>query len=61
MADMRSEERILRGSLTGAYRNGYDVGLRGLPLVLPDTSEHDQWLTRNGYLDGLLDGAHEKE
>ena len=48
-----SETNILSGSLTTAYRLGWDAGRAGLVSRPPFMGEHAQWLWRNGYAAGV--------
>lgn len=48
-----TETDILSGSLTTAYRLGWDAGRAGLVSRPPFMGEHAQWLWRNGYAAGV--------
>lgn len=48
-----SKTDILSGSLTTAYRLGWDAGRAGLVSRPPFMGEHAQWLWRNGYAAGV--------
>lgn len=49
----RETPDILSGSLTTAYRLGWDAGRAGLVSRPPFMDEHAQWLWRNGYAAGV--------
>ncbi len=53
-----TESRVLRGSLTAAYGEGYTLGEQGLPLTLPAWAHHQyRFLVTNGHADGMADRA----